>query len=337
MPFLETVLRGKNVPPERIQVVASHYEHFGGKSPINDHCRALVAAVCAGARAARAADAGVLGQPQLASVPRRRPAPDEGGRRAARAGVRHVRLRLVLGLPAVPRRHRARPGRGRRGRTGRRETARVLQPPRLGRAARRARRRGDRARPGRAARPGAARLHRPQHPARDARRRRVRGAAARDGLARGEPRSAGRAWSLVWQSRSGPPSQPWLEPDIVDHLRALAAEGVADAVVAPDRLPLRPHRGPLRPRPRREEPCPRDRPPHGARRDGRHAPALRPDDPGARRRAPLGRSGPPRARQPRPGARRVPPALLPPGRAADPARRPERQDLHGPHHEGNEK
>jgi ferrochelatase len=40
-------------------------------------------------------------------------------------------------------------------------------------------------------------------------------------------------WSLVYQSRSGPPSQPWLEPDIVDHLRALAAEGVRDVVVAP--------------------------------------------------------------------------------------------------------
>ena len=42
-----------------------------------------------------------------------------------------------------------------------------------------------------------------------------------------------REWSLVYQSRSGPPSQPWLEPDIVDHLRALAAEGVQDVVVAP--------------------------------------------------------------------------------------------------------
>jgi ferrochelatase len=40
-------------------------------------------------------------------------------------------------------------------------------------------------------------------------------------------------WSLVFQSRSGPPSQPWLDPDIVDHLRALAAEGVEDVVVAP--------------------------------------------------------------------------------------------------------
>jgi ferrochelatase len=37
----------------------------------------------------------------------------------------------------------------------------------------------------------------------------------------------------VYQSRSGPPSQPWLEPDIVDHLRALAREGARDVVVAP--------------------------------------------------------------------------------------------------------
>jgi ferrochelatase len=37
----------------------------------------------------------------------------------------------------------------------------------------------------------------------------------------------------VYQSGSGPPSQPWLEPDIVDHLRALAKEGARDVVVAP--------------------------------------------------------------------------------------------------------
>jgi protoporphyrin/coproporphyrin ferrochelatase len=40
-------------------------------------------------------------------------------------------------------------------------------------------------------------------------------------------------WALVWQSRSGPPAQPWLEPDIVDHLDALHAGGVTDVVVAP--------------------------------------------------------------------------------------------------------
>jgi ferrochelatase len=38
---------------------------------------------------------------------------------------------------------------------------------------------------------------------------------------------------LVYQSRSGPPSQPWLEPDVRDHLRALRHTGIRDVVVAP--------------------------------------------------------------------------------------------------------
>jgi ferrochelatase len=40
-------------------------------------------------------------------------------------------------------------------------------------------------------------------------------------------------WRLVYQSRSGRPTDPWLEPDIVDHLRALKDRGVADVVVHP--------------------------------------------------------------------------------------------------------
>jgi protoporphyrin/coproporphyrin ferrochelatase len=42
MPFLENVLRGKNVPRERMLQVAEHYYHFGGRSPINDQNRALI-------------------------------------------------------------------------------------------------------------------------------------------------------------------------------------------------------------------------------------------------------------------------------------------------------
>ena len=45
IPFLENVLRGKNVPRERMLEVAEHYYHFGGKSPINGHNRALLAAL----------------------------------------------------------------------------------------------------------------------------------------------------------------------------------------------------------------------------------------------------------------------------------------------------
>src|SRR6476620_6759081 len=45
MPFLENVLRGRNVPRERMLEVAEHYYHFGGASPINAQNRALLAAL----------------------------------------------------------------------------------------------------------------------------------------------------------------------------------------------------------------------------------------------------------------------------------------------------
>ena len=45
MPFLENVTRGRNIPRERLAEVAEHYYHFGGKSPINDQNRALIAAL----------------------------------------------------------------------------------------------------------------------------------------------------------------------------------------------------------------------------------------------------------------------------------------------------
>ncbi len=45
IPFLETVLRGRNVPRERLLTVAEHYYHFEGKSPINQQTLALIAAL----------------------------------------------------------------------------------------------------------------------------------------------------------------------------------------------------------------------------------------------------------------------------------------------------
>src|SRR6516225_7404419 len=45
IPFLENVLRGRNVPRERMLEVAEHYDSFDGKSPINDQVRALIAAL----------------------------------------------------------------------------------------------------------------------------------------------------------------------------------------------------------------------------------------------------------------------------------------------------
>jgi protoporphyrin/coproporphyrin ferrochelatase len=47
------------------------------------------------------------------------------------------------------------------------------------------------------------------------------------------PDDASMAWDLVFQSRSGPPTQPWLEPDVCDHLRQLREGGVEGVVVVP--------------------------------------------------------------------------------------------------------
>jgi len=45
IPFLENVLRGRNVPRERMLAVAEHYYHFEGRSPINQQCRELINAL----------------------------------------------------------------------------------------------------------------------------------------------------------------------------------------------------------------------------------------------------------------------------------------------------
>ena len=45
LPFLENVLRGRNVPRERMLEVAEHYQQFGGISPINGQNRELIDAL----------------------------------------------------------------------------------------------------------------------------------------------------------------------------------------------------------------------------------------------------------------------------------------------------
>ncbi len=45
IPFLENVLRGRSVPRERMLAVAEHYYHFNGKSPINQQTRELISAL----------------------------------------------------------------------------------------------------------------------------------------------------------------------------------------------------------------------------------------------------------------------------------------------------
>ncbi|CAA9427172.1 MAG: Coproporphyrin ferrochelatase, partial [uncultured Pseudonocardia sp.] len=100
--------------------------------------------------------AGVLRQPQLAPRGGGHRRGDGARRRAPRAGLRHQRLRRLLGVPAVPRGHRPRPQGGRGRGAGAGEAAPFLRPPRVRRRERR--RRARRPRPGRSG--GAAGVHR---------------------------------------------------------------------------------------------------------------------------------------------------------------------------------
>ena len=78
-PFLENVLRGRNVPRERMLEVAEHYDHFNGVSPLNGQVRELIAALRPELRTPRRRPADLLGQPQLAPDARRHH--EEDGRR----------------------------------------------------------------------------------------------------------------------------------------------------------------------------------------------------------------------------------------------------------------
>ena len=116
MPFLENVTRGRNVPRERLEEVAHHYELFGGVSPINApepradrgaraRARARTASTC------RSTSGNRNWHPFLDRHAAARCATTAC---ASRARVLHLGVQLVLGLPPVPRGHRPRAGGGRR-------------------------------------------------------------------------------------------------------------------------------------------------------------------------------------------------------------------------------
>ena len=85
--------------------------------------------------------------------------------------------------------------------------------------------------------------------------------------------------ALVYQSRSGAPGQPWLEPDILDYLREVKARNLASAVVlAPDQLYLRSHGSAVRPRHRGAAALRFPVAAHGAGEDGGRASQVHRDD-----------------------------------------------------------
>lgn len=232
IPFLENVVRGKNVPRSRLLEVAEHYYRLGGVSPINEQNRALVAALKAELAAHGLPLPVYWGnrnwQPLLVETIGQM-ARDGVGRALAfvtsayssysscRQYLENIAEAQAAVGAAAPQIDKLRaffnhPGFLEPNIEHVRAALAQVPPPRR----------------------AAARLVFTAHsiPTAMADACRYREQLQEAGRLVAECFS-GMPWELVYQSRSGPPSQPWLEPDIRDHLRQLAAQGVGDVIVAP--------------------------------------------------------------------------------------------------------
>ena len=232
LPFLENVLRGRNVPRERMLEVAEHYQHFGGKSPINDQNRALLAAlrdeldrqgphlpVYWGNR---------NWHPLLTDT--LRDMADAGVKRAiafvtsafsSYSGCRQYRENIAAARAAVG------------DRAPEVDKIRVFfnHPGFVGPMADNVRAALERLAP--ADRGGVAVLF-TAHSIPTSMADSCRYVPQLMESCRLVAEAAGITnWRLVYQSRSGPPTQPWLEPDVCDAIRELAESGTTQLVISP--------------------------------------------------------------------------------------------------------
>jgi protoporphyrin/coproporphyrin ferrochelatase len=234
IPFLENVLRGRNVPRERLQAVTEHYYHFGGVSPLNAQNRALISALRAelqqhgpnlpiyfGNRNWKPFLADALRQMQADGIQRAlgfftSAFSSYSGCRQYRENIADAQTQVGPGAPQVDklRAFFNHPG--------------FLEPMIENTAA------------------ALAKIPDESNRRRDAHliftAHSIPLAMAAGCRYETQLLDACRVvsdavqttnWQLAYQSRSGPPSQPWLEPDVNDVLRKLAGEKVRDVVVVP--------------------------------------------------------------------------------------------------------
>ena len=232
MPFLENVLRGRNVPRERMLEVAEHYQHFGGVSPINAQNAALLAALRQ-ELSQHGPDLPVYWgnrnwHPLLTDTLREMA--DAGVRRAVAfvtsayssySGCRQYRENILAACAPLG------------DRAPQIDKIRVFfnHPGFVGPMAENLTRSLEQF-------PAEERLTTPvlftAHSIPTSMADSCRYVAQLTEASRLVAAEAGvSAWQLVYQSRSGPPTQPWLEPDICDSIRSLHAQGIRRVVVAP--------------------------------------------------------------------------------------------------------
>jgi ferrochelatase len=234
------VTRGRGIPEERLLAVAEHYGHFGGVSPINEQNRALISALRA------EFDAAGISLPIYWGNRNWHPFVEDAVRQMRADGVQRA---LVLATSATSSFSGCRQYRNDMARA---RTAAGSGAPELvklrhffdhpGFVAANA----DHVRSAISSLPedvrDEARLVFTAHsipalmdeasgPDRNRLYSRQQREAAR--LVAEAVRGPGAEFDLVWQSRSGPPSVPWLEPDVNEHLRRLASDGIAAVVLSP--------------------------------------------------------------------------------------------------------
>jgi protoporphyrin/coproporphyrin ferrochelatase len=232
LPFMENVTRGRGIPRERLVEVSAHYDLFGGVSPINGQNRALLAALEPELRS-NGIDLPVYWgnrnwHPMLEDTVRRMR--DDGVKRAlcfatslvgSYSGCRQYTDDLarataaVEGAPVIEKLRRAWNHPGVIGTMIDRTSEAIASL---------------------------------DAPHRDGMHLAFCAHSIPTSMAEGGPyveqltaaasivagaAAPGVPWKLVFQSRSGPPTQPWLEPDVNDHLAALDAEGVHAVVLVP--------------------------------------------------------------------------------------------------------
>ena len=237
MPFLQNVTRGRGIPRERLEEVAEHYHHFDGVSPINGQNKALIAAVEADLAAAGVELPVYWGNRNWA------PYVEDTWAQMAEDGIEHVYVLATSAYASYSgcRQYHEDIARARVA-TGGEPTAQKL--PHYFDAPGFVQANADALAAAIASLPeevrGTARLVATAHSIPDT----MAAVAGPEGHAyEAELTTAaqlavdavapGRSFDLVWQSRSGPPSVPWLEPDVNDHLRALAAAGEQAVVLFP--------------------------------------------------------------------------------------------------------
>ena len=234
MPFLDRVLKGRPVPPGRLEEIAGHYRRFGGVSPLNAHTRALVAAVQSDLDAHGHRLAVYWGNrnwhPLLPATVERMRADGVGralafvtsayasysGCRQYLEDLARARAEVGTGAPEIDklRLFFNHPG--------------FVEPntENLIRAL------------DQVGTVGPVQVAFTAHSLPEAQAATCDYTDQLTETARLVMHGARRRgydvpWRLVYQSRSGPPTQSWLEPDIGDHLRTLAAEKAAAVVIAP--------------------------------------------------------------------------------------------------------